>query len=408
MAKYNYRALNKSGRPVRGSLTAANETDLFQQLQAGGFELIDCKKVGNENKTLGMLKEVVGTGGVKTRDKIQLFVHLEQLQKAGVPLLESLADIRDTAESSKLRDILTELHREVSEGASLSEAMGKYPKVFENIFVSLVAAGEETGNLMGSFGQVIRHLKWSDAMNVKKKKALRYPKILLFVVCIVVGVMMAYVVPEVTSFLKNIGQELPPVTKALIATSNFITNYMFVMIGVAFVAYIAFKLGRALSEGFRYYTDYLLLRIPVIGPLTQKISLSIFCQTFAVLFTSGLEVLKCLDAASRTSSNMVLRQALDSVKEGVREGNPISKSMETTGEFPTLVLRMVRIGEESGNLSGVLNQVAEFYDQDVNEAIDGMIAMIEPMLTVILGGLMLWIAAGVFGPIYNSFGDMGI
>ena len=224
MAKYNYRALNKNGRPVRGSLTAANETDLFQQLQAGGFELIDCKTVGGESKGAGMIREIF-SGGVKTRDKIQLFVHLEQLQKAGVPLLESLADIRDTSESPKLRDILTELHREVSEGASLSEAMGKYPNVFENIFVSLIAAGEETGNLMQSFSQVIRHLKWADAMNTKKKKAMRYPKILLFVVFVVVGVMMTYVVPEVTGFLANIGQELPPVTRALIATSDFFTNY---------------------------------------------------------------------------------------------------------------------------------------------------------------------------------------
>lgn len=408
MAKYNYRALNKSGRPVRGSLTAANETDLFQQLQSGGFELIDCKKVGSENKGLSLLRGFFGAGKVKVRDKIQLFVHMEQLQKAGVPLLESLADIRDTAESPRLRDILTELHREVSEGSSLSEAMGKFPAVFENIFISLVAAGEETGNLLDSFSQVIRHLKWSDAMQVKKTKALRYPKILLFVVFIVVGVMMTYVVPEVTSFLANIGQELPPVTKALIATSEFFTNYLFYMVIVIVALYIAFRVGRTISESFKYYTDYLVLRLPIVGPVTQKIALSIFCQTFAVLFTSGLEVLKCLEAAARTSNNVVLRQALDSVKEGVREGNPISKSMETTGEFPTLVLRMVRIGEESGNLSGVLNQVAEFYDQDVNESIDAMISMIEPALTVILGGLMLWIAAGVFGPIYNSFGDMGI
>ena len=145
-----------------------------------------------------------------------------------------------------------------------------------------------------------------------------------------------------------------------------------------------------------------------MGPLIQKMSLSLFCQTFAILFTSGLEVLKCLDAAARTANNLVLRQALLNVKESVKEGNPISRSMEMTGEFPTLVIRMVRIGEESGNLSGVLNQVADFYDKDVNEAIDGMITMIEPALTVVLGGLMLWIAAGVFGPIYNSFGEMGI
>ena len=407
MAKFNYRALNKEGRPVRGSLSAANERDLFQQLQDAGFELIDCKEVGGKSGKFAAL-DALKRSGIKTRDKIQIFVHLEQLQRAGVPLLDSLADVRDTAESSALRDILSELHREVSEGATLSEAMGKFPHIFENIFVSLIAAGEETGNLLDSFAQVVRHLKWVDAMNAKKKKALRYPKILLFVVVIVVGVMMTQVVPEVTGFLANIGQELPPVTVALIKTSEFFTAYFLYIIAVGVLIYFAIKILRVISEPFRYRTDYFALRLPVMGPLIQKMSLSLFCQTFAILFTSGLEVLKCLDAAARTANNLVLRQALLNVKESVKEGNPISRSMEMTGEFPTLVIRMVRIGEESGNLSGVLNQVADFYDKDVNEAIDGMITMIEPALTVVLGGLMLWIAAGVFGPIYNSFGEMGI
>lgn len=404
MAKYNYRALNKNGRPVRGTLTAANEVDLFQQLQAGGFELIDCKEIGVKSGKF----HILGRGGVQTRDKIQLFVHLEQLQKAGVPLLDGLADIRDTTDSPKLRDIMTELHREVSEGASLSEAMERHPAVFPPIFVSLIAAGEETGNLMNSFSQVVHHLKWTDAMNTKVKKATRYPKILIGVVVIVIGIMMTQVVPQVTEFLGEIGQELPPVTLALIATSKFFVNYfLYILVGMVAV-YAGIKTARGVSGTFRYYTDYIALRVPVIGPLIQKISLSRFCQTFGVLFTSGLEVLKCLDAAANTANNAVIREALYNVREQVKEGNPISKSLETTGEFPSMVVRMVKIGEESGNLTGVLNQVAEFYDQDVNESVDAMIQMIEPALTVILGGMMLWIAAGVFGPIYGSFENMGI
>jgi type IV pilus assembly protein PilC len=245
-------------------------------------------------------------------------------------------------------------------------------------------------------------------MSSKIKKATRYPKILMVVVVGVISVMMGYVVPEVTGFLENIDQELPPITLALMATSAFIVSKgLYLLIG-AVVAYAIFKILRGVSESFKYQTDYLALRVPVLGPLFQKIALSLFCQTFSVLFNSGLEVLKCLDAASSTSTNLVMRQALDTVQSQVREGNPISKSMETTGEFPVMVVRMVNIGEESGNLSGVLDQVAEFYDKDVNEAVDGMIQMIEPMLTVVLGAIILWIVAAVFGPIYNSFGDIGI
>jgi len=148
--------------------------------------------------------------------------------------------------------------------------------------------------------------------------------------------------------------------------------------------------------------------MPVFGPLIRKISLARFAQTFAVLFLSGLEILRCLDSARQTVNNRVLGEALDRVKEQVQEGSPLSHALNASGEFPSLVTRMVSIGEESGNLTSVLKQVAEFYDKDVDEQVDALISMIEPALTVVLGGVILWIAVGVFGPIYNSFGEMGI
>lgn len=403
MPKFSYKAINAKGRPVRGIIAAANEADLFNRLQAGGMALVDAKEItekANKLKALTM-------GRIKTRDLIQLFVHLEQLQKAGVPLLDALSDVRDTAESTRLRDVMSDVYNEVSEGSSLSKAMAGHPSVFESIIVSLIGAGEETGNLSSSFEQLIAHLKWTDAMNTKVKKATRYPKILVSVVVLVVYVMMNYVVPEVTGFLKEMGQELPGITTALMATSEFVTNYFLYMVVAAFIAYVLLRVGRTLSDGFKYQTDYIALRAPGMGTVIRKINLSRFCSTFAVLFTSGLEILKCLEAAQRTATNVVIRDALQTVREQVQEGSPLSTALNVSGEFPSLVVRMVRIGEESGNLSHVLRQVSEFYDRDVNEAVDAMIQMIEPALTVILGGMMLWIAAAVFGPIYNSFGAMG-
>lgn len=404
MPKFSYKAINAKGRPVRGVVTAANEGELFNRLQESGMNLLDCKEM---NEKAGKLAALTAAR-VQTRDLIQMFVHLEQLQKAGVPLLDALSDIRDTAESTRLRDIMGDVYSEVSAGSSLSNGLAKHPMIFQPIFISLLNAGEETGNLTQAFGQVIRHLKWSDEMAAKIKKATRYPKILIVVVVGVVGLMMGYVVPEVVGFLKNIDQALPPITKALIATSEFVTTYALHIIGVIVFIYMFIRIGRVISEGFRYRTDYVALHTPVMGAIIRKISLSMFCQTFAVLFTSGLEILKCLDAAKKTSTNMVILEALDNVRTQVQEGSPISMALNNSGEFPSLVVRMVKIGEESGNLSGVLEQVAEFYDKDVNEAVDAMIAMIEPALTVILGGIMLWIAAAVFGPVYDSFSKMGV
>ena len=404
MPKYSYKAINAKGRPVRGVVTAANESELFNRLQETGMNLLDCKEMNEKRSKLASIT----AAKVKVRDLIQMFVHLEQLQKAGVPLLDALSDVRDTAESTRLRDVMGDVYSEVSSGSSLSNALAKHPAIFQPIFISLLNAGEETGNLTNAFGQVIRHLKWSDMMSAKIKKATRYPKILIFVVVGVVGMMMGYVVPEVVGFLKNIGQELPGVTLALISTSEFVVNYWAHILGIIISLFIVFKLGRALSEGFRYRSDYVALHLPVMGGVIRKISLSMFCQTFAVLFSSGLEILKCLDAAKRTSTNLVLTEALENVRNQVQEGSPISQALNNSGEFPSLVVRMIKIGEESGNLTGVLEQVAEFYDKDVNEAVDGMIAMIEPMLTLILGGIIMWIAAAVFGPVYDSFSKMGI
>ena len=402
MPKFSYRAINAKGRPVRGVVTAANESDLSSRLEEGGLALIDCKEMSEK---VGGLSTIFAKK-VKIRDLIQLFVHLEQLQKAGVPLMDALSDVRDTTDSPKLRDVLSDVYREVSEGNAFSNALSRHPAVFERIFISLIGAGEETGNLTNSFSQVIRHLKWTDAMRSKIKKATRYPKILLVVVFGVIYVMMGYVVPQVMGFLKDIGKELPPITKALIATSDFFSNYaIYLFVGFA-IFYILLRVARVISEPFRYYTDYIALNTPVMGPLIRKIALSQFCSTFGILFSSGLEILKCLDAAKQTVGNEVLLEAMGSIRERVQEGLPLSAAMMRSGEFPTLVARMVKVGEESGNITGVLEQVTEFYDKDVNEAIDGMIQMIEPTLTVLLGGMILWIAAAVFGPIYDSLGDM--
>ncbi|MBU6475586.1 MAG: type II secretion system F family protein, partial [Alphaproteobacteria bacterium] len=308
--------------------------------------------------------------------------------------------------SPRLRDVMSDVYREVSEGNSFSNALSRHPAVFERIFVSLISSGEETGNLVNSFAQVIRHLKWEDAMRSKIKKATRYPKILVVVVTGVIYVMMTQVVPEVVSFLKDMNQTLPGITTALIATSDFCANYALYIIVAAVLAYVLLRIGRAMSEGFRYYTDYIALSAPVSGPLIRKIALAQFCQTFGILFSSGLEILKCLDSAKLTAGNLVLIEALSSVRERVQEGFSLSEAMTKSGEFPTLVIRMVKVGEGSGNLSGVLEQVTEFYDKDVNEAIDAMIQMIEPALTVVMGALILWIAAAVFGPIYNSLGTI--
>ncbi|MBL8639992.1 MAG: type II secretion system F family protein [Alphaproteobacteria bacterium] len=394
---YKYKAYNIRGRPVRGVISAANEVDLYNQLKTAGLDLVSCSALGSGGK-LGLFRPKI-----KTRDLIQLFMHLLQMQSAGVPMLESLADVRDSADNQTLKDVITDVHRSVSEGSSLSESLANYPKYFSSIIISLIAAGEETGDLEMSYTQLIDYLKWRDDMNSKIRKATRYPMILLVVIIGTIGFMMTIVVPQIVGFIKNLGQELPSYTTALINTSEFFQNHWLGMILSIIGSVVAYKVLRKNSEVFAFKMDSLFLRLPIVGVLLRKISIARYTRTFGALFSSGIDILGCLKSAQETVSNLALIEALGVVQVQVQSGSPLSKAFSASGEFPTLVTRMIKIGEESGNLTPVLSQVSEFYSKDVDESIQGLITMLEPMLTAILGLTIAWIAAAVFGPIYSSF-----
>lgn len=398
MERFKYKAYNSKGRPIRGIISAANEADLYAQLISAGLELVNCSPIKNKKSTsIGFQKKP------KTRDLLQLFIALEQMQGAGVPMLEALSDIRDGIENQMLRDIMSDIYRNVTEGSSLSDAMANHPKVFGNLYISLIRAGEGTGDLRKSYMQLIKYLKWVDDLQSKIKKAKRYPMILGVAVILVCVVMMGYVVPQIAGFIKNIGQELPFYTTALIATSDFFKEYWWIILSLPVVGTVLYKFLRRYSDEFAYQMDALWLRMPIAGDLIRKINIARYSQTFAALYSSGIDVINCLKAAQNTVSNLAIIEALESSLNQVSTGSTLSAAFNASGEFPTLVVRMIRIGEESGNLTAVFDQISEFYTKDVDEAVQGMISMIEPALTAFLGGMILWIAAGVFGPIYSSF-----
>ena len=404
MQRYKYRAINSRGRPVRGVLSASNEVDLHNQLQSGGLELVNCSAIDQKKKSGGLAI----FNRVKIRDIIQLFLHLEQMQSAGVPLLDSLGDIRDTTEQPRLRDIMSDIHKNVSEGASLSEAMANHPKVFTNLYISLVSSGEETGDLTSAYLQLIKYLKWVDQMQSKVRKATRYPMIVTVVVLLTITVMMTVVVPQITGFIKNIGQEIPFYTLALMSTSEFFQHYWWAVLATPVILFFGLRFAKRSSDEIAYRLDAWTLRLPVMGSMIRKISIARFAQTFGALYASGIDVLSGLEAARRTVRNRALNEALAHVREAVQAGEPLSSAFNASGEFPSMVCRMLRVGEESGNLTVVLDQVSDFYTNDVDEAVQGLITMIEPSLTAIMGGMIMWIAVAVFGPIYSSFEHMNM
>lgn len=401
MKRYKYKAINSTGHPVRGMISAASEGDLYNQLSESGLELVSCTEVGGTKKALS-----IGRQKVTLRDLIQFFVQLDQLQSAGVPLLDSLEDVRDSSENPTLRDVVAEIYRDVRDGVSFSEAMSRHPSVFNNLHISLVAAGEETGDLTSVYKQLVVYLDWTDVMQAKIRKATAQPKIAGAAVVLMMVIMLGYVVPQIVGFIANLDQELPFYTIALMATSDFFQDYWYYLVFVPIGFFIGIKVLCNLSSAFAYMVDYIILNMPLFGDLVRKASVARYMQTFGALYSSGIDIISGLKSARQTVTNKVLLQGLDMVEASVQAGSSLSESFEMSGEFPSLVVRMVRVGEGSGNLTPVLNKVSDFYTKDVDEAVEGLIGLIQPTLTAVMGGLILWIAVSVFGPIYSSFQNM--
>lgn len=387
-----------------GVLSARDEYHLDSRLKETGMELIRAKQMKPQVSWLLSLQK----GKVSVRDLLQFFIQMEQMQSSGVMLLEALAHSRVSLSNKALVRVVNEMHRMVSEGASLSETMEQYPLIFKKLQVAIVKASEETGDMVGAYRYLINYLKWVDEMQRRIRKATRYPMILVLAIVVTIVVMMGHVVPQIVEFMSLVdqGAGLPFHTVALIAVSEFFQNSWLILLGTIVGIIAGLSLLRKLSDEFRLITDRLTLRLPLIGELVRKIDIAQFAYTVSALFAAGIPLLQCLKTAQNTVSNSAMAQSLGDVHEEMTSGATLSDALGATGEYPSMVIQMLKIGEESGKVGDILNQIAEFYNNDVDETVQGIIALIEPLMTAILGGLILWIAVAVFGPIYGMFEDL--
>jgi len=392
--------MNIKGRKISGEITAENEVDLECRLKEIGLDMVNYREV--KQAKAGFFSRI------KIRDMIVFCLHMEQLYRAGVPLLDALADTRDATESPKLRDVLTNVYESVKSGNLLSQAMALYPDVFSDVFVGLIAAGEKTGSLNESFHNISEHMKWNADLRRKIKKAMTYPIVLVVVLIGVISVMMLFVVPKLMEFIISQGFHIPFHTRALMAFSKFFGDYWYLIIGLPVITFIFAGILYRTSEAFAYQIDRFVLKIPVIGGTVRKINLSRFTHFFSVMFNSGIDILDSLEAGKKVVGNRVIKDAIELVHRSVSEGNRIADSISRSSQFPNLVIRMFKVGEDSGNMSEALENINFFYNREVSDSIDSMISFIQPVMTVILGSMIFWVIAGVFGPLYESFSKMNI
>ena len=396
MEVYRYKAMNARGRVLQGKVDAINPADLEVRLSRMGLDLINFRELKSKN--------VRAAGhGIKRVDLITFCFHLEHLVRSGVPILEGLADLRDTIDNRRLREITAAMIESIEGGKNLSGAMADFPVVFSAVFVSLIRAGEQSGRLSEVLQKLIENLKWQDEQAAHTKRLLFYPAVVGIVVTCVVFFLMLYVVPQLITFLRTMGQNLPLQTRALIAMSGFFAKWWYLFLALPLLAAGGIWGLLRVNPQFVQRYDEFLLRIPLYGPILKKIIVTRVCLVFSIMYTSGITVLECMRSGEEVADNQAVRRALRDAGRMIADGGGISASFAATGLFPPLVVRMLRVGENTGALDEALNNVTYFFTRDVRDSVERLQTLLLPALTIVLGALVLWIIAAVLGPIYDLF-----
>lgn len=394
MPQFTYKAIDASGKAMMGQIEAVNFVDLEMRLQRMGLDLVSG---GPTKRTSNPFR----AGAIKRPDLINFCFHLEQLTSAGVPLVEALADLRDSVENVRFRETLAGVLESIGGGRNLSQALADYPDVFSTVFTSLIKAGEDTGKLPEVLKELAETLKWEDELAAQTKKLIMYPAFVGSIVLLVTLFLMIYLVPQMVGFIKNMGQTIPLQTRILIEVSAFFVGYWWAVISLPVMTVIGVKIAAKANPRVQYQVDRMKLALPMLGPIFRKIILSRFASTFALMYAAGITVLDAVRSSEETAGNMVIRDALHLAGQQIADGKNVTSAFQDVGMFPPLVIRMLRIGESTGALDRALLNVSYFYNREVREAIGKVQVMIEPAMTVILGAILGWVMLSVLGPIYD-------
>ena len=398
MPQFIYRAMDANGSIVPGNMDAHNVPDLELRLQRMALDLIDYRETRQRRLHIGGRR-------ITRRDLINFCFHLEQMSSAGVPMLEGLRDLRDGADNLRLREIITDLVEKVEGGLQLSSALAAYPEVFDQSFTSLVRAGEQSGKVNEVFRDLAENLKWQDELAAQARKAITYPAFVLLIVSGVMFFLMIYLVPQLTAFIQNMGQELPLHTRALIALSDIFIHYWYLLLAAPVVAWQLLRWQLRHNERTAFAFDRLMLRTV---PVLHKLIMARFATYFALMYAAGIPVLECIRLSEGIAGNRVVAAAMRRARELISEGHTVASAFRRVELFPPLVVRMLRVGEATGALDATLRNVAYFYNREVRERIERMQSMIEPAMTVILGIMLGWIMLSVLGPIYDTISSIRI
>lgn len=393
MASFSYRAIDDVGQIMSGSIDATNSVDLELRLRRMGLDLITFESI----KKSALMR----SSKVSRKELITFCFHMDQLMRAGVPIIEALSDLRDTVDNTGFRQIIASILEDIEGGLKLSDAMASHPQAFDQVFVALIRTGEQAGQLPEVLSKLSENLKWQDELSAQVQKAMMYPIFAGTVIFGVVFMLMVFLVPQLGATMKALTPNPPASTMALIAVSAVMSKYWYLFIGVPIAAIIALVVIVKTNDDAKYRVDGLMLKLPIMGPLLNKIILARFSTYFALMYQSGLAVLDCIHVSEKIVGNRVIEEGLVRIGREINEGTGITQAFQNVRLFPPLVLRMLKVGETTGALDTALLNVSYFYNREVKETMSKLQEMIQPLLTVLLGGVLIGILVTIFLPMYD-------
>jgi type IV pilus assembly protein PilC len=401
MPSFVWKGKTRAGQVQEGQLLADSRDAAAAVLRRQQIQITSIREKGREVKLIPRIPRGVGS------KRIAIFTRqFSVMLDAGLPLVQCLEILGSQEESRTFQAIINQVRTDVESGASLAEAMRKHPKAFDNLFTNMVAAGESGGILDIILQRLSVYIEKAVKLNSQVKAALIYPVSIIVIAALVVFIILWKVIPVFAQLFAGLGSEMPFLTRMVIGASNFVADYFFFMILVGVFGGVAVNRWYKTPHG-RKIIDTAMLKIPVVGMLLRKIAVARFCRTLGTLTASGVPILDGLEITAKTAGNAVIEDAVMSVRKSVEEGKTISEPLAQTKVFPSMVVQMINVGEQTGALDQMLSKIADFYEDEVDTAVAGLMKLIEPVMITVLGVIIGTIVAAMYLPLYSILSKIG-
>lgn len=403
MPKFIYKSKNAAGATSNGFVIAQDANTAKALLRAQKLTVLELVE---KSENIVDKIQLFFNPPVTSKDLVLFSRQLSTLVGAGVPLVQGLTILEEQIENPSFKKIIIGLRLDIEAGLGIADSMKKYPKAFDNLYISMIRAGEMGGILDTILDRLSGYLEAAEILKAKVKSAMMYPIIVLSIAVGITWFLLVFIIPKFEEMFSSFGQELPLPTKLLLLSSRFLIKYWYMYVPIPFILIAVFKQSlknRSFAKGF----DAVLLKAPIFGLILRKVAIAKFTRTFSTLMKAGVPILQALDTVSQTAGNIIVEEAILTAKIAIREGERIAKPLAASHVFPGMVCSMISIGEETGNLDLMLAKIADFYEAEVDAAVEGLTSLIEPLVIVFMGAIIGTIVVAMFLPMFNMSGAVG-